>query len=107
MNIRRTIVYSVKEHHIFLNMYNEPDKRLFVKQRKEHLEAVKILKKIDKYERQYKLVNVMVEKIFDVIESKRPLLKDFTESDLQDVSFSTVNTARKDFKDGIFDFSLE
>lgn len=73
-------------------------KRLFIKRRKEHLEAVRNLRKMNSYERQYKMINVLAEKMFDVIESKKALLENFTESDLQSVTFAV--DAKNDVQDG-------
>ncbi|XP_001608011.2 coiled-coil domain-containing protein 134 [Nasonia vitripennis] len=83
-----------------LNSVNrELFKRLFVKRRKEHLEAVRNLRQMDSYERQYKMINVLADKMFDLIESKKPLLENFTEADLRSVSFAV--DAKNDVQDAI------
>ncbi|OXU24112.1 hypothetical protein TSAR_010126 [Trichomalopsis sarcophagae] len=83
-----------------LNSVNrELFKRLFVKRRKEHLEAVRNLRQMDSYERQYKMIDVLAEKMFDFIESKKPLLENLTEADLRSVSFAV--DANNDVQDAI------
>ncbi|CAH1776452.1 unnamed protein product [Owenia fusiformis] len=49
-------------------------KRLFMQQRKEQLDAVKSILQMGSYEKQYKMIEMLFEKIFDVVEKKRVLL---------------------------------
>ena len=50
-------------------------KKSFEHQRKEHTEAIKRLQKIDSYERLYKMIIVLGEKMIDVIETSKSLIE--------------------------------
>ena len=52
-----------------------PVKKLFVKRRKEHMEAIKGLRKIESYERRYKMISVLTEKVYNVIETRKQVLE--------------------------------
>ncbi|XP_011883023.1 PREDICTED: coiled-coil domain-containing protein 134-like [Vollenhovia emeryi] len=49
-------------------------KKLFAQRRKDHVEAVQTLLKMDNYERLYKMIAVLTEKIVEVIESSRSVI---------------------------------
>jgi polyribonucleotide nucleotidyltransferase len=66
----------------------------------EHLQAIKNLQSINSYERRYKMINVLSQKIFDVIESKKGVLEDFTDLKLANISFATDTDTKSDIKDG-------
>ncbi|XP_011498928.1 PREDICTED: coiled-coil domain-containing protein 134-like [Ceratosolen solmsi marchali] len=70
-------------------------KRLFLERRKEHLQAIKNLKDINNYERQYKMIDALSQKIIDVIKIKKSHLEDFTDLKLANISFSTDIEAKK------------
>ncbi|KAK2585791.1 hypothetical protein KPH14_010396 [Odynerus spinipes] len=55
-------------------------KKLFVKRRHQHAEAIERLQKMDNYERLYKMVALLIKKISEVIESNKTLIEnlDFT-----------------------------
>ncbi|XP_015436778.1 PREDICTED: coiled-coil domain-containing protein 134-like [Dufourea novaeangliae] len=57
-------------------VYEELFKKSFVHQRREHADAVKRLERIDNYERLYKMIMVLGEKMIDVIESSKSLIED-------------------------------
>ncbi|XP_015586813.1 coiled-coil domain-containing protein 134 [Cephus cinctus] len=50
-------------------------KKLFAKRRIDHIEAVKGIQKMENYERQYKMISILAEKVFYVIESSRALVE--------------------------------
>ncbi|XP_015523660.1 coiled-coil domain-containing protein 134 [Neodiprion lecontei] len=50
-------------------------KRLFARRREEHVEAVRGLRKMENYERQYKMIMVLAEKVFSVIQTSRDILE--------------------------------
>lgn len=50
-------------------------KKLFAQRRKDHVEAVQTLLKMDNYERLYKMIAVLSEKIVEVIESSKNVLE--------------------------------
>lgn len=58
-----------------IKVYEELFKKSFSLQRKEHAEAIKRLQKIDNYERLYKMITVLGEKMIDVIEASRTLIE--------------------------------
>ncbi|XP_058803171.1 coiled-coil domain-containing protein 134-like [Phymastichus coffea] len=76
-------------------------KRLFAKRRKEHLQAVKTLQKMDSYERQYKMIDMLAEKMFDVIDSKKVLLENLTDLELKNVSFAPQSNSNTDVADAV------
>lgn len=57
-------------------------KKLFIKRRQQHEEAIKRLKEIDNYERSYKMIALLIQKIVEVIESNKTLVEilEFTSS---------------------------
>ncbi|KYN16650.1 hypothetical protein ALC57_11159, partial [Trachymyrmex cornetzi] len=50
-------------------------KKLFAQRRKDHIEAVQTLLKMDNYERLYKMIAMLVEKAVEVIESSKSVLE--------------------------------
>ncbi|XP_012232909.1 coiled-coil domain-containing protein 134-like [Linepithema humile] len=50
-------------------------KKLFAQRRKDHIEAVQTLLKMDSYERLYKMIMVLAEKLVEVIESSRSIIE--------------------------------
>lgn len=50
-------------------------KKLFTQRRKDHVEAVQTLLKMDNYERLYKMIAVLTEKIVEVIESSKSVIE--------------------------------
>ncbi|KAL6258333.1 hypothetical protein P5V15_010419 [Pogonomyrmex californicus] len=50
-------------------------KRLFAQRRKDHIEAVQTLLKMDSYERLYKMIAVLAEKVVEVIESSKNIIE--------------------------------
>lgn len=50
-------------------------KKLFVQRRKEHIEAIQTLLKINNYERLYKMIMVLAEKVMEVIESSKSIIE--------------------------------
>ena len=50
------------------------------------------------------MINVLAEKMFDVIESKKILLENYTDADLRNISFSTVPNTKTDLRDGKDEF---
>lgn len=50
-------------------------KKLFAQRRKDHIEAVQTLLKMDNYERLYKMIAMLAEKVVEVIESSKSVLK--------------------------------
>lgn len=50
-------------------------KKLFAQRRKDHVEAVQTLLKMDNYERLYKMIAVLTEKIAEVIESSKSVVE--------------------------------
>ncbi|XP_012541227.1 coiled-coil domain-containing protein 134 [Monomorium pharaonis] len=50
-------------------------KKLFAQRRKEHIEAVQTLLKMDSYERLYKMISVLAEKVMEVIESSKNIIE--------------------------------
>lgn len=50
-------------------------KKLFAQRRKDHIEAVQTLLKMDNYERLYKMIAVLAEKVVEVIESSKSVLE--------------------------------
>ncbi|XP_017893035.1 coiled-coil domain-containing protein 134-like [Ceratina calcarata] len=56
-------------------VYEELFKKTFGNQRKEHTEAIKRLQKIDSYERLYKMIMVLGEKMIDVIQSSKEMIE--------------------------------
>ena len=46
-----------------------------MRRRKEHMEAIKGLLKMESYERRYKMISVLTEKIYNVIETKKEILE--------------------------------
>nr|XP_033322772.1 coiled-coil domain-containing protein 134-like isoform X1 [Megalopta genalis] len=57
-------------------VYEELFRRTFSLQRNEHAAAIKRLERIDSYERLYKMIMVLGEKMIDVIESSKLLIED-------------------------------
>lgn len=58
-----------------IQVYEELFKKSFEHQRKEHTEAIKRLQKIDSYERLYKMIIVLGEKMINVIETSKSLIE--------------------------------
>ncbi|KAG5331217.1 CC134 protein, partial [Acromyrmex charruanus] len=50
-------------------------KKLFAQRRKDHIEAVQTLLKMDNYERLYKMIAMLAEKVVEVIESSKNVLE--------------------------------
>lgn len=50
-------------------------KKLFAQRRKDHIEAVQTLLKMDNYERLYKMISVLAEKVVEVIESSKSVIE--------------------------------
>ncbi|XP_024890402.1 coiled-coil domain-containing protein 134-like [Temnothorax curvispinosus] len=50
-------------------------KKLFAQRRKDHIEAVQTLLKMDNYERLYKMITVLTEKIVEVVESSKSVIE--------------------------------
>lgn len=48
---------------------------MFAQRRKDHIEAVRTLLKMDNYERLYKMIMVLAEKLVEVIESSRGIIE--------------------------------
>ncbi|XP_078051941.1 coiled-coil domain-containing protein 134 [Augochlora pura] len=57
-------------------VYEELFRRTFSLQRNEHADAIKRLERIDSYERLYKMIMVLGEKMIDVIETSKLLIED-------------------------------
>ncbi|XP_076665276.1 coiled-coil domain-containing protein 134 [Andrena cerasifolii] len=58
-----------------IKVYEDLFRKSFSVQRKEHAVAVRHLKKIDNYERLYKMITVLGEKMMDVIEASKSLIE--------------------------------
>lgn len=50
-------------------------KKLFTRRRSEHNEAVKRIQKIESYEKRYKMLSVLVENVYNVIDANRQFLE--------------------------------
>lgn len=50
-------------------------KKLFAQRRKDHIEVVQTLLKMDNYERLYKMIMVLAEKMVEVIESGKSVIE--------------------------------
>lgn len=62
--------------YVFIKILAEiKDIKLFKRRRAEQLEAVKSIKKISNYERQYSMITMMAEKVFAVIQESRALIE--------------------------------
>ncbi|XP_017789101.1 PREDICTED: coiled-coil domain-containing protein 134-like [Habropoda laboriosa] len=58
-----------------IKVYEKLFKKSFGYQRKEHMQVIKRLQKIDSYERLYKMIMVLGEKMIDVIEASKALIE--------------------------------
>ncbi|CAL7945392.1 unnamed protein product [Xylocopa violacea] len=59
-----------------IKVYEELFKKSFALQRKEHAKAIKHLQQIESYERLYKMITILGEKMIDIIEASRVLIED-------------------------------
>lgn len=69
---------------------------MFIRKRKEQIVHVLHLKKMEKYEHQYKIIYAMGETMIGIIESKKPLLENLTEEEIKNVSFAPINVNGND-----------
>ncbi|XP_014238882.1 coiled-coil domain-containing protein 134-like [Trichogramma pretiosum] len=67
-------------------------KRLFVQRRKEHAKAVQSIEKMSKYELRYNMVNIVLDTIIEVIESRRLLLNSVTDDQLTRTTFMNATS---------------
>ncbi|XP_076231863.1 coiled-coil domain-containing protein 134 [Calliopsis andreniformis] len=58
-----------------IEVYEELFKKSFSHVRKEHAKAIHRLQRVDSYERLYKMITVLCEKMVDVIETSKPLIE--------------------------------
>lgn len=66
---------SITFHCCFITSVFATVKKLFAQRRKDHVEAVQTLLKMDNYERLYKMIAVLTEKIAEVIESSKAVIE--------------------------------
>ncbi|KAL7286092.1 hypothetical protein TKK_0019608 [Trichogramma kaykai] len=77
-------------------------KRLFVQRRKEHAKAVQSIEKMSKYELRYNMVNIVLDTIIEVIESRRLLLNGVTDDQLTRTTFmNATNEEDAEFVEAI------
>ncbi|XP_029159749.1 coiled-coil domain-containing protein 134-like [Nylanderia fulva] len=50
-------------------------KKLFIERRKDHVEAIQTLLKIDNYERLYKMITMLAEKVIEIIQSSKNIIE--------------------------------
>lgn len=66
---------NLQKREIFEKQEIEFFKKLFVRRRNQHDEAVKRILKMESYEKRYKMLSVLTEKVYNLIDTKRQVLE--------------------------------
>lgn len=68
-------IFTIHFFHVYTLTTLATVKKLFAQRRKDHIEAVQTLLKMDNYERLYKMITMLAEKVVEVVESSKSVIE--------------------------------